>query len=40
MSIYKQTKIKELIKAIKSIENQIDVSCDLLLNIDGELRVE
>ena len=38
MSIYRETKIKELKKAITSIENQIEVSCDLLLNIDGELE--
>ena len=35
MSIYSKTRIKELIKAIDSIENQEEVSCDLLLNIDG-----
>ena len=32
MSIYAKTKLKELIKAINSIENQEEVFCDLLLN--------
>jgi len=35
MSIYVNTNKKQLIKAIKSIENQEKVFCDLLLNIDG-----
>ena len=30
-------KLKELIKAINSIENQEEVFCDLLLNIDGNI---
>ena len=37
MSIYAKTKLKELIKAINSIENQEEVFCDLLLNIDGNI---
>ena len=37
MSIYAKTKLKELIKAINSIEIQEEVFCDLLLNIDGDI---